>query len=103
MKINITSFGHGKPEFHNDLKNYLKSVFTELNLSSEITNDINENSINLLFEGFWPEYDQELTRKIKDKNYFKGLLNTEILVGQKNVHSKYFTYNNYHLQKKNDQ
>ena len=99
-KINITSVGHGKPEFHKDLSRYLKSVFSEIGITTDVTMDLQQANINLLFEGFWREYDEILTTKLKQKNCIKGLINTEILVGEKNLDSVFFTYNNYYLQKK---
>ena len=99
-KINITSVGHGKPEFHKDLSRYLKSVFSEIGITTDVTMDLQQANINLLFEGFWREYDEILTTKLKQKNCIKGLINTEILVGEKNLDSVFFTYNNYYLQVK---
>ena len=91
--INITSFGHGKPEFHNDLKLYLKSVFKDIKLEAvENNEELLSDGINILFEGFWRDQDKFLSSKFSEnKNGVMGLLNTEI---------KFYTYNNYYLQKK---
>ena len=100
--INITSFGHGKPEFHNDLKLYLKSVFKDIKLEAiENNEELLSDGINILFEGFWRDQDKFLSSKFSEnKNGILGLLNTEIIVGDENISSKFYTYNNYYLQKK---
>ncbi len=97
-KINISYLGHGEPNFHSDQHKYLKDVLEKANFQVIITNEIFNDSINILFEGFWPNLMSKVRHTLsldKNKDAKIILLTTEYWVGENTHDISNFTYNNW--------
>lgn len=98
-KINITSYGHenfrNKPP-HIDLQIFLKKYFKNIGIKVVLNKPLSKKYLNLLFEGVRFNYTSRI-KELQKKNIPIGFINTEFLVGEKNLEFKYFTHDNFFL------
>jgi len=99
MIINITSYGHAAgftKNLHTDLKFFLKTYFKKLGYKVVLDQSVSSKYFNLLFEGVRYNYTHKV-RNLYKKNIKIGFINTEFLIGEKNLSPKYYTYDNFFL------
>ena len=70
-KINISSFGHYDYEALRDNAEMLLNIFKKNKLNAKISNKIDKNNINLIYEGhhpsYWKKVEQKLNKSRKEK------------------------------------
>ena len=100
-KINLSWIGHLGSEPNTNMTEYIEGILKELNF--EIIKDnknLHKNCINFIFEGFHHNLTKRQEKQILNKKIKKILINTEDLVGNKNINVKLFTSDNFFLKEK---
>tara|TARA_Y100000591_G_C21836449_1_gene702838 strand:+ start:119 stop:1330 length:1212 start_codon:yes stop_codon:yes gene_type:complete len=94
-KINISLVGHGGGEStHGSQNKVLKKLFSQLNYEVVSSDFPREDCLNLLYEG-WGLDDQKVANFLSNKKCKYGIVFTEQLTSIKDLHSKYYTINNF--------
>ncbi len=95
-KINISSFGHYDYEALRDNAEMLLNIFKKNKLNAKISNKIDKNNINLIYEGhhpsYWEKVEEKLNKSRKEKNY---LVVTEELTFSKFLNIEDLTFNQF--------
>ena len=100
-KINLSRFGHSipkgapAPEIYTSLKNYIYEE--KINDFFIFSNKLKKNCNNIIFNTPFAGFENFTKRSKQLKKHKFSLINTEWIVGSKNIDIKYFTFDNYLL------
>ena len=93
-KVNLSFFGHPNPLTLNEFSDFIIKILNEHNIKTSSSKFLNRESINILFEGHHGLYRKSIKRIFKkSENINKILILTEIIYGNKNLNSSYYTFN----------
>ena len=94
-KINLSLVGHGGGDnTHGSQNKFLKKLFNKLDYEVISSDFPREDCLNLLYEG-WGLDDQKVANFLSNKKCKYGIIFTEQLTSIKNLHSRYYTINNF--------
>ena len=79
MKINISYLGHYSFLALKDNIEMLEELLSDCSYEVDVSNNFNENSVNLIYEGHHPNNYHEILKKLKEDKSNKILICTEEL------------------------
>lgn len=97
MKINISYLGHYSFLALKDNIEMLEELLSDCSYEVEVSNNFNENSVNLIYEGHHPNNYHEILKKLKEDKSNKILICTEELTSNSYLPKSFFTFNNHEI------
>ena len=97
MKLNISFKGHFSYLGLKDNIEMLKELLFDYGYNFEVSNNINENGVNLIYEGHHPNNYNEVLTELKKSNSNMILICTEELTSNSYLPKSFFTFNNHEI------